>query len=151
MHKAEIDVVLVDYLRSYAQVKRLNRPVVEAALSLLLQITNYCASVLVVNKVVSLFCPVDSYYLPSYQDLLMETIREMVQSAAGRPAAPVPIQRDTEIPLLGLTGKLLLDSFSISFWIMVTTPMNGPYPIFILEESDLSKVAIHAKDGEIQV
>lgn len=121
MHKAEIDITLVDYLRRKGRTMDVSKSVIDAVLSLLLEITNHCTSVLVVNKVVSLFCPIDSYYLPIYQDSLMEAFGEMIRSAVKRPAAPLPIQPDVEISIDGLTGQLFADGFSMSFWIMVCT------------------------------
>ena len=151
MHKANIDVLMVEYLRSHARSNEMNRSVIEKILMLLVQITNHCTSVLVVNKVASLFCPVDSSYLPIYQETLMEMFGEMIRSAAKRPAAPLPIQNETEVPIAGLTGKIFTDSFSISFWIMVTTPMDGTFPVVLIEDSDQSRLNIQVNDGEIQI
>lgn len=116
-HDGDLDIFIIDIIDQWRINGGISNQIVNRMLDLLLKIILVTASVSVMQKFFSLFCPIDGKHLPYYFYEIISTFNRALISINKNPVAIIPVDANSSLKVFGVNGENLNNGLTFSFWL----------------------------------
>lgn len=143
-HRGEFDLYLLDLIDSWRNDSSVSPKTFGSVVSLFMRIAGTVSSVAVVQKFISLLCPIDGKYFPFFDSVIMKSLSSLTISTAKRPVCAVPHNNQAGTDFENLHVDPLKDGMTMTFWINVneTNPLYKPQLLYLSDAKNLVKLGV---------
>ncbi|EAX88018.1 hypothetical protein TVAG_374890 [Trichomonas vaginalis G3] len=115
-HDGDLDIFIIDVIDQWRINGGISNEIVNRMLDLLLKIILVTASVSVMQKFFSLFCPINGQNLPYYFSDIISTFNRALISVNKSPLAYIMVDNNSSAKIHGVNADNLNNGLTFSFW-----------------------------------
>ncbi|OHT10457.1 hypothetical protein TRFO_20271 [Tritrichomonas foetus] len=150
-HLGKVDLLIIEILKELKVNKEDNTHIVGPATQLFISIANIASSVEVVRSFFSLFTEIDDHVISLYQSLFYITLSDLITTEMGFPVS-LPLQQNAPIiQIQGISGKVLNNGFTISFWAYLSDMTNSLPKFFSIYDDKRKGIECYGQNKSIKV
>ena len=132
--KVDFDTYLIKFLDEWKNDKLVDDEIFDGLLRLLYRIASQCSTLSVVQRFISLLCPVEGHLTRFYSSIL-QTLKAFIDGAKFVVGTPIPLIKSMNMSISGFVPDQHPEGFSIVFWVS----LNVAYPerkVYVCEIKD---------------
>ena len=150
-HRGEFDSYLIDLLNIWRNDASFPIKTIASVISLFMMIANTVSSVAVVQKFMSLLCPIDGKYFPAYDKLIMKSLCSLTLSAPKKPVCAMPYVSQSGFDFENLRADAFNDGITLSFWLNLndTHPSYRPQLLLISDSKGISRIGVFLNGNSV--
>ncbi|OHS97641.1 hypothetical protein TRFO_09350 [Tritrichomonas foetus] len=143
-HESEVDILILEKIDQWRHSDELADDVkVEAFLNLFTRIASIVSSVIVVRRFFSMLCPIETRYLSSIHQNILNALNTIFITSKKFPQGALPLLPDNSLKLTNIPSKCLLLGISFSFWIsMAENPTSYMQNLILMDDGRKHSVKI---------
>lgn len=155
-HEGGVDIFIIDTIDKWRveQSSDIYLEKIKHILPIFVQIASVVSSVSVVQRYISLLCPIETKYLTPYHELIIDSFNSILMNSKTIPAASYPLLPDHSLEIKGIPLQSSPNGFSFSFWFYPTqNESDYKHNILILNDSQKHSfsISLYATNIHVQI
>ena len=152
-HRGEFDSYLIDLLNKWRNDSSFPIKTVASVISLFMMIANTVSSVAVVQKFMSLLCPIDGKFFPVYSKLIVKSLSSLTSSAPRKPLCAMPYIQQSGFDFENLRADCFTEGITLTFWLNLndTDPAYRPQLMLVSDAKGRSRIGIFVNGTSVMV
>ena len=120
-HKSEFDTYILSKIDKWKNDENFDEKLYNKILEIFYMISSKFCTVSIVQKFISLMCPIEGEHLSRFHFNIMECLQKLINFSKSVPLIPLKLNSDNKITLHGLKTDIILKKFSISCWLYLSS------------------------------
>ena len=141
-HNYKLDLCIIDFIKNSK-----NKDAIDLALSILQKISSCSSSATVVNRFVSLFCPINEKYLQPHHQVVLNFFNKIISDASQLPECGYPVSINNVASIKGIPSKAL-ENGTLVMWLFSTEKVGTTVFAVIGDEADTT-ISLAIIDGKL--
>lgn len=154
LHEDEIDILILNYIDVWrtGDTASLPKDIIDMGLILFQMIASRISSPAVVQKYISLLCPLESSFLSNAHHKLLSTIDSLLKITRSIPKVTIPSNGTSSITITGLSFTNLQHEFTFSLWYFPDiSPYHPKSTLFRISDTADISVSIEIIDNMFSI
>lgn len=151
IHDNEIDIALLGIVAKCRTLEFVDIEVIEKAFQLFVFISSSTSSVSSVQQFISLLCPIEGKYLPTFHLYTLDTLYQLLQNRENQ-TPTIPFEETSLFGIRGLLGSHFMNGFTVFMSLVKSNTTAEKYVIpFAVQEQGKHRLSIFITADELFV